>query len=161
MSLIDFNWNELNKSIQTFIIYKMLNSFNETVDDNFLNINERFSKNKCVVNLYCVNGIVQGVCISWNADKFIYLDKFFSINFKKGVGSGMLNLFIEKYRNHNIIWRTNEDIAKFYLRNKSVHTFFNYKINREKEYVFMYVKNKKFFWEYEDICNFKIKSCFQ
>jgi hypothetical protein len=160
IKFINTNWIELNKTLQSFIIHKMLNSFNEKKYNKILNIYERFSKKKCVVNLYYENNNLEGICISWKIDKFIYLDKFFSINFKKGVGGSMLKLFIEKYKNDNVIWRTNEDLTYFYLKNNSVNKFFNYGTNHEKDYVFMGIKNHVF-WEYEDINNLKINSCFQ
>jgi len=157
--IISLNWIDLNKTLKSYIIYKMLNSFKKN-DYTSLNIDERFSKKKCVVDLYYENEKLEGVCIFWKINKFIYLDKFFSINFKNGVGSRMLNLFIDKYKSNNIIWRTNEELVYFYLKNKFITKLFNYRSTCDKDYVFMGIK-KILYWEYEDLHNLNIKSCFE
>jgi len=157
--IITLNWIDLNKKLKSFIICKMLNSFKKNDNQSF-KIDERFSKKKCVIDLYYENEKLEGACIFWKINKFMYLDKFFSINFKKGVGIRMLNLFIDKYKHDNIIWRTNEDLVEFYLKHKCIKKLFNYRSADDKDYVFMGIK-KRLFWEYEDIYNLNINSCFQ
>lgn len=168
---ISLYWIDINERMKNFIINKMLLSFGKKWNEN---IYSRFTKKNCIVDLYYENNLLEGVCISWSYNNYIYLDKFFSINFKKGVGTKMLNLFIEKNidkstnetrnesRNESIInkilWRTDLSTSLFYSKNINVITHSENKFNNNN---IVYMGVNRITWEYEDIYNIKIKSCFE
>jgi hypothetical protein len=170
---ISLYWTDINERMKQYIINKMLLSFNKLWNEDIYN---RFTKKSCIVDLYYENNILEGVCISWCCNNYFYLDKFFSINHKKGVGSKMISLYIEKYsKHHKLLWRTDLLTSQFYNKHKNVISHFiinktnninnniiNNNIlnsnNSSKSIIYMGV-NKKI-WEYEDIYNLKIKSCF-
>jgi hypothetical protein len=170
-TFIHIKWIDLSDSFQMFIINKMLICFNKNQNENNL-INEikmRFTKKSCMVDLYYSDKILNGICISWNTNQFIYLDKFFSIHSKSGTGTHMLQLFIETYtyihtdsndnilKNKLILWRTDVPTSLFYLKNNNVNKFFTHTIDNKS---FVYLGVNKKIWEYEDIHDLQIKSCF-
>lgn len=174
--LIILNWIDLNQSLQRNIINKMLKSFNKSIKCElelffYTNINNRFSKKSCKVLLYYEEQILEGICIYWTDSTyhFIYLDKFFSVNLKPGIGKTMLNLFISTIHNdrsdnknlNSILWRTTPAISLFYLKHPSVVKYFNFIFNKNKNKNIVYMGIGKRIWEYEDIYNLKIISCFQ
>lgn len=175
---ISINFIDLNESLKKYILKSMLISFNKLIPPYFLNNNilidiyNRFTKKSCIVNLYYINNILHGVCISWlinSSNKYIYLDKFFSLKQKNGIGKEMLNLFIEKYTNNNInnninnksiiknklLWRTDISTSLFYNKNNKVIIHF-----KNEKYNKIYMGVNRIIWEYEDIYDIKIKSCF-
>ena len=164
--IISVKWIDIPYFFQCFIMKRMKRSFNKpyNYDENL----HRFTKKSCMVDLYYENQILEGICISWitSNHRFIYLDKFFSVNFKPGIGKQMLNHFIEKNDNNNrsIIWRCDKDVSAFYLKHDKVIKYFDYNINH-KDVVYLGVKmnqnQNQHRWEYEDIYDLKIKSCFQ
>ena len=161
-TLIGINWIDLNSCFQSFIIKQMLIRFNKTYNND---IHNRFSKKDCIIDLYYENNNIEGICISWTTHTFIYLDKFFSLHLNKGVGTRMLDLFINKYNNKfymyenkNILLRSGPSTCNFYLKHSSINKYFNY-ISNNKEVVYLGVG--KYTWEYEDIYNINIQSCFQ
>lgn len=160
--VINMNWIDLSNILQKCIIIKMLHSFGKDFQDEILyNIIRRFTKKYCKVMLYYSNSDLKGVSIYWSRDKFLYLDKFFILTKKNGYGTKMLETFINYYRNENkLIWRTDLLTSKFYLKNSDVikHFEIGRKINERK--VYLGNLNKKFYWEYEDIYDITIKSCF-
>ena len=168
-TFIHIKWIDLSYDIQLFIMREMLVAFNKshinhTIHDFCDQTNKRFSKHSCMVDLYYDNWIMKGVCIYWNTNRFVYLDKLFSIDVKtKGIGSHMLNAFIDKWILHNtnhkhIVWRTNPDTCLFYLKDKRVIKYFNTK-QKNKELVYLGVGRQS--WEYEDIYELIIPSCFE
>jgi len=167
-SFIHVKWIDLSESLQMYIINKMLLCFNIHETNLIHQIKMRFTKQSCIVDLYYVNQILNGICISWNTNQFRYLDKFFSIHSKHGIGTHMLQLFIETYKknlndfnnnilNKMIVWRTNIQTSNFYLKNKNVNQFFTHTVDN-KPNVYLGVNQKR--WEYEDIYDLNIKSCF-
>jgi len=180
--LIDIKWIDLNVLFQTFIIHKLLISFGKMEDDvndytfKINNIRQRFMKQSCMVNLYCENFVIKGICISWQCNNFLYLDKFFTFSSKKGIGSLMLNAFIQKYyenENENetvnnmnkLIWRTDKSTSKFYLKHPKVIEYFEVNHHLMKHHLNnnerkLYLGVGKTIWEYEDIYDLNIKSCF-
>lgn len=158
-------WNDLNETIKINITTIMCNSFNHKHTLDFYNkINIRFSKKLAIIGLFIENEIVEGVLIFWKCERFIYLDKFFSVNFKKGIGNRMLTLFLEyiehKYKDscsNKLLLRTNDKTIHFYLKHpKIIYLFSN------KKYVYLGKNDTsiKFHWEYEDIYDINIDSCF-
>jgi hypothetical protein len=162
---ISLSFLELNESLKKHILKSMLISFDKFFIPNILNndinieIYNRFTKKSCIVDLYYDDNKLQGVCISWSCNKYIYLDKFFSLKLKNGIGKSMLDLFIQKYNNNNtnnkLLWRTDTSTSLFYKKNNKIITHFE---NKEYDIVYMGVNN--IIWEYEDIYNIKLKSCF-
>lgn len=154
-------WIDLNESMKIHITQILCNSFNHKYTLEFYNkINIRFSKKLAIVGLFIDNKIIEGILIFWKYKRFLYLDKFFSVNFKKGVGIKMLNYFLEYIEQNKynpckkILLRTDDKIRNFYLKNpKLIHLFTN------KKYV--YLGTSKSHWEYEDIYDIKIDSCFE
>lgn len=159
----EIKWIDMSISFQTFIINNLLISFNKTSLKDILlcnNIKERFTKQSCIVNLYYEGFILKGICISWFFNKYLYLDKFFVLPNNKGfgVGTSMLNEFITRYSNTNkILWRTEDITSKFYLKNTSVIKYFEINLEQERK---VYLGTGKINWEYEDLYNLNIKSCF-
>lgn len=158
LHFVEINWIELNQTFQTFIIDKLLMSFNKKKVE-IDSIMERFTKRSCIVNLYYEDFVLKGICISWYCNKYLYLDKFFVFSGKKGIGSLMLDEYINKYSHKNkMLWRTDTSTPRFYLKHKEVIKHFE---NGEKK---IYLGNNKIswgFWEYEDIYDLNIKSCFK
>jgi len=169
------NWIELSDLFQTFIIYKMLHRFSKEdlkyKSQTIKNIKDRFTKNSCLVWLYYNKLELQGVCISWKCNKFIFLDKFFTLTNKIGNGTKMLNKFISSNINccKDLIWRTSKPTSKFYLKNSHVRKYFDLSETRDikqnedhanniKIYLGVRMGNK--YWEYEDIYDLKVESCF-
>lgn len=173
--LISIHFTELSETLKYNIIKSMLISFNKF--SYFLNINNiknyknicnyseiynRFNKKSCIVYLYYEDIILQGVAITWAYNNYIYLDKFFSLNLKRGIGTKLLKLVVDKYEtnerkiNQKILWRTNISTSIFYLKHPKVITHF---INKRNDIIYMGIN--RIIWEYEDIYNIKIKSCFK
>lgn len=154
----EINWIDLNLSFQKFIINKLITSFNKKIYA-IDNIMDRFTKQACIVNLYYHDYVLKGICISWHCNKYLYLDKFFTFSNKKGIGSLMLDKFIKKYSNKNkILWRTDSLTSQFYLKNKDVIKLFEIDtFNNDRK---VYLGTNKINWEYEDIYNLNVKSCF-
>lgn len=160
---ISLCWIDINERMKYYIINKMLSSFGKKWNKDIYN---RFTKKSSIVDLYYENNILECVSISWSCNDYFYLDKFFSINHKKGVGSKMLSLFIEKYnKKYKLLWRTDLLTSQFYIKNKNVISHFivhnnknNNNNNETKSIIYMGI-NKKL-WEYEDIYNLNVKSCF-
>lgn len=165
--LYTIKWVDLSHTLQDSIISIMFKQFNKPLDHEAY---YRFVKTSCTVDLYYENKILEGICISWITPncRFLYLDKFFSVNFKPGVGKYMLDRFIEKninkmirsYDNRSIIWRCNHNVSSFYFKHNKVKKYFNHKINN-KDIIYLGVRINKQLWEYEDIYDLNIKSCFQ
>lgn len=151
-------WNELNESIRIYIIKLLCISFNHIYSIDFYNkINIRLTINSAIIGLLIENQLVEGVIIFWKCNKFIYLDKFFSVNFKKGVGSIMLAHFLQYIDNSKLLLRTDNKTSGFYLKHPKIgHLFTN------KKYVYLGTNDSsiKFHWEYEDIYDINIESCF-
>lgn len=161
--LIHMNWNDISIKYQEFIIYTMLTRFNK-LNQNIINIVDRFTKKKCIIEFYYdyINNTkdieIKGICILWKCNKFIYLDKFFTTinNTIKGTGTNMLSEFINKYSNNTLLWRTDKKTSEFYLKNENVIKYFE-----NKKYVYLGIrKTNHFSWEYEDIYDLNVKSCF-
>ena len=173
----EINWNDLSSIFQSFIIDNLLISFNKVYlkDQFFNNIRERFTKKDCIINLYYEESILKGICVSWYCDKYLYLDKFFILFDKKGlgVGSAMLNEFIKKYGNGNgnerdnkLLWRTDSLTSKFYLKHSDVikHFELNHHNDKNKDTILdrkVYLGVGKINWEYEDLYELNIRSCFE
>lgn len=158
-------WNELNESIKIYIIQLLCTSFNYTYSIEFYNkINIRFSQKSAIIGLFTENEIVEGILIFWKCERFVYLDKFFSVNFKKGIGSIMLSQFLEyidkqvDFDSKKILLRTNHKTSDFYLKNSKMVILFT-----NKKYVYLGTndKNHMIRWEYEDIYDINIESCFE
>lgn len=163
--LISIYFIDLSEALKYHIIKSMLISFNKiNTIKYYTDIYNRFNKKYCIAHLYYEDTILQGVSITWSCNNYIYLDKFFSLNIKKRIGTKMLDLFIDKYENiernneykTKLLWRTNFSTSLFYLKNKKVINHFK---NQKNDIVYMGVNN--IIWEYEDIYNLKIKSCFE
>lgn len=168
------NWIELSDLFQRFIIYKMLDCFGREdlkyKTQTIKNIENRFTKNSCLIWLYYNKLGIQGICISWKCNKFIFLDKFFTLINKTGNGTKMLNNFISSNINYckDLIWRTSKPTSKFYLKNSHVRKYFDLSETRDikndennnniKIYLGVSMGNK--YWEYEDIYDLKVESCF-
>lgn len=160
-------WNEINETIKINIITLMCKSFNRNYSIDFYNkINIRFTLNSSIIGLFIENQTIEGILIFWKYKRFIYLDKFFSVNFKKGMGSVMLMQFLEyieqyKYSYYKkLLLRTDDKTSRFYLKHPKIK-----KIFENKKYVYLgtnddNVKTSKFHWEYEDIYDINIESCF-
>ena len=158
-------WNELNESIKIYIIQLLCISFNHTYTIEFYNkTNIRFSQKSTIIGLFIENEIVEGILIFWKCKTFIYLDKFFSVNFKKGIGSIMLIQFLEYLEKNKHIYsmklllRTDTKTSHFYLKtSKIIHLFTN------KKYVYLGTncKDIKMSWEYEDVYDITVESCFE
>lgn len=157
-------WNELNTSIKTYIIKLLCNSFNHEYSIDFYNkINLRFSLNSSIIGLFIDNQTIEGILIFWKYKRFVYLDKFFSVNFKKGIGSVMLNKFLEhieqyKYKSYSnkLLLRTHDKTSAFYLKHPKIKNLF-----KNKKYVYLGTHvSSNFHWEYEDIYDINIESCF-
>jgi len=143
--LISFNKIYLNKN------YNVIN-----------NIRRRFTKKSCIVNLHYEDFDMKGICISWYHNKYLYLDKFFVFSSKKGIGISMLDTFIRKYSNENkLIWRTDTLTSRFYLKHKDVIEHFEINSFGENNKRKVYLGTGKINWEYEDIYDLNIKSCFE
>lgn len=159
------NWNELNTSIKTYIIKLLCNSFNHEYSIDFYNkINLRFSLNSSIIGLFIENQTIEGILIFWKYKRFVYLDKFFSVNFKRGIGSVMLNKFLEhieqyKYKSYSnkLLLRTDDKTSAFYLKHPKIKNLF-----KNKKYVYLGTTHisSNFNWEYEDIYDINIESCF-
>lgn len=156
-------WIDLSYSLQTFILNTMVKQFNKPFNDD--EIHYRFIKSSCLVDLYYENYVLEGICVTWISSnrRFLYLDKFFSMNFKSGVGKHMLNCFIENYNTNMrfIVWRCDDKVLPFYLKHNKVTKYFNYKTNNKNiNYLGIRQNNQSQSWEYEDMYDLKIKSCF-
>lgn len=169
-TIININWIELSDTFQKFIIIKLLDSFNKkSCDEIIYYIIDRFTKKSCKLCLYYNNLQLKGVCVYWTTYKFFYLDKFFTLTKKSGYGIKMLDYFIKYHgdKNENInvienklIWRTDPLTSKFYLKNSDVIKHFEVENSSGDKKVYLGTKNKKHNWEYEDIYDITIKSCF-
>jgi hypothetical protein len=166
--LIHVNWNDISIKYQEFIIYNMLvrfNKLNQNQNQNIINILDRFTKKKCIIEFYYehLNNKkdieMKGICILWKCNKFIYLDKFFTTvkNTIKGTGTLILSEFIDKYSNNTLMWRTDKKTSEFYLKNENVIKYFE-----NNKYVYLGIRKttNRFSWEYEDIYDLNVKSCF-
>lgn len=165
----EINWIDLTSTLQSFIIDNLLISFNKCSLKTYVfdNIRVRFTKRDCITNLYYEDGVLKGICISWFCNKYLYMDKFFILLDKKGLGVGrsMLNEFVKRYGNdngNNLLWRTDSLTSKFYLKHHDVNKHFDFEINYHND------KNKKVYlgvgkinWEYEDLHELKVRSCFE
>lgn len=163
---IILNWIDLSDTISQYIIVQMLKRFNiEYTYQLILNIKTRFSKRGCKTLLYYEDKKLEGVCIYWTdtMNQFIYLDKFFSVNLKPGIGKKMLALFINvvylnnRLNNIPLLWRASHSVSVFYLKHPEVIKYFNYKIYNKD---IIYLGVGKHIWEYDDIYSLKLKSCF-
>lgn len=162
--LIHMNWNDISIKYQEFIIYTMLARFNKLNENqNIINIAERFTKKKCIIEFYyeSLNNTkdieMKGICILWKCNKFIYLDKFFTTVNTKGTGTLILSEFIDKYSNNTLLWRTDKKTSEFYLKNEDVIKYFE---NNKNIYLGIRKTTNHFNWEYEDIYDLNVKSCF-
>lgn len=181
------DWNEMNGSLKIFIIQLLCKSFNKNDMYNLTFYNKldlRFTIKKSKIGFFFDNNdnnanniknnnqylILEGIVIYWKCNKFIYLDKLFSINptHKKGIGSKMLNEYLNEQNSINkvnkIILRTDEKTSYFYIKNdmkKHIQINENY-INDKKCIYFgnKLIPSSDFIWEYEDIYDLKINSCF-
>lgn len=168
--LISIHFIDLSEKLKYHIINSMLISFNKTGtiknQNDYQYIYDRFHKKSCMVHLYYEDSKLQGVSIIWSYNNYIYLDKFFSLNIKKRIGTKMLDLLINIYNNNQsiernnqyknkILWRTDIQTSLFYLKHPKIITHF-----KNTKYDITYMGVKRIIWEYEDIYNIKIKSCF-
>jgi len=161
-TIINMSWIELSDLLQKFIIIKLVDSFGKNLQDEIIyNIMDRFTKKSCKVILHYSNSDLKGVCIYWRRDKFIYLDKFFTLTKKNGYGTKTLDYFMKCYGNENkLLWRTDLLTSNFYLKNSDVIKHFEIGKNISERKVYLGNSNKNFYWEYEDIYDITIKSCF-
>jgi hypothetical protein len=157
-------WNDLNSSIKMHIVHLMCNSFNHKYTVDFYNkINIRFNKKSAIIGLFIENEIVEGILVFWKCNRFVYLDKFFSVNVKTGIGSKMLTTFLEDICNEHsftlfnkkLLLRTNTKTSYFYLKHPTIINLFT-----NKKYIYLGTDHKNH-WEYEDLYDINVDSCFE
>lgn len=129
-------WIDLSCALQSRILQDISNSFGKPVTDPL-----RFFRPSCLVWFYRESSSLNGdaIAITFRIGDAHYLDKFFVITKKNGIGRRFLAEWIESLDSRLIRpvrWRTDETLAqKFYGKHPAVWT-----IAHHGEYVYQGIR---------------------